>query len=121
MILLYIIALHPVTFISFNKKDTMKIQQDTSENSSCFYIEEDNKAKAQLDYEIRDKNTLLIMHTEVDGNLNGKGIGKQLVAAAVEYARNNSLKVNAACTFAKKVLDRTKEFADVYKDEKNKS
>jgi len=104
-------------FIHFNNY-TMNMQQETAENTGRFYIDEDNDTKAELDYRVKD-NTLLILHTEVDESLGGKGIGKQLVSAAVDFARKNSFIINATCPFAKKVLDRTKEFADVYKAEKN--
>lgn len=99
----------------------MEIKNEALEKTGRFYIEKDNDTVAEMDYRFPDKNTLLIIHTEVDETLEGKGIGKKLVAAAVEYARNNSLRVSATCTFAKKVLDRTKSFADVYNTGKNKS
>ena len=99
----------------------MEIKNEALESAGRFYIEKNNDAIAELDYQLPGKNTLLIVHTEVDESLSGKGIGKQLVAAAVDYARNNSLRVSATCPFAKKVLDRTKAFADVYNAEKNNS
>ncbi len=96
----------------------MKIRNETIDIAGRFYIEENNAAVAEMDYQLPDKNTLLIVHTEVDKSLEGKGVGKQLVSAAVDYARKNSLWVKATCLFAKKVLDRTPEFADVYNTEK---
>lgn len=96
----------------------MDIQNEEHENTGRFYIQENNKAIAELDYQMRDKNTLLIVHTEVDKSLAGKGVGKHLVTAAVNHARKNSFIIKATCPFAKKVLDRTPEFADVYNAEK---
>lgn len=97
----------------------MEIKQETIRNHGRFYIEVDNNILAQMDYHrFTDKDTLMIVHTEVDESLGGKGIGKQLVAAAVNYARKNSLMIKATCPFAKKVLDRIPEFADVYNVEK---
>ena len=99
----------------------MKIKNEAFEKTGRFYIEKNNVTTAEMDYQLPDKNTLLIVHTEVDESLGGKGIGKQLVAAAVDHARNNSLQISATCPFAKKVLEGTKEFADVFNAEKNKS
>ncbi len=96
----------------------MKINNDVVGKSGRFYVIEDNETVAEMDYELPDKNTLLIVHTEVGKSLTGKGVGKQLVSAAVNYARDNSLSIKATCSFAKKVLDRTPEFADVYNAEK---
>ncbi|HUS02064.1 MAG TPA: GNAT family N-acetyltransferase [Chitinophagaceae bacterium] len=93
------------------------MQQEKAGNTGRFYIEENNATIAELDYQVKDK-TLIILHTEVDENLEGRGVGKELVAAAVDYVRNNALRINATCPYAKKVLDRTKEFADVYNPEK---
>ena len=99
----------------------MKINNELLDKTGRFYIEENNKTVAEMDYQLPGENILLIVHTEVDKSLAGKGVGKQLVSAAVDYARENSLRIKATCTFAKKVLDRTPEFSDVYNAEKNKS
>ena len=100
----------------------MEINNEVIDNKAGrFYIEENNATIAEMDYQFPDEKTLLIEHTEVDKSLAGKGVGRDLVKAAVEYARENSLRLKATCSFAKKVLDRTPEFADVYHAEKNKS
>ena len=96
----------------------MEIKQETIGNTGRFYIEEGNTILAEMDCQFTGKDTLLIVHTEVDESLSGKGVGKHLVAAAVDYARGNSLMIKATCSFAKKVLDRSPEFADVYNAEK---
>ena len=92
----------------------MKIEREEIENTGRFYINENNTTLAEMLYTTPNIHTLLITHTGVDESMEGKGIGKQLVAAAVEYARNNSFTIKATCPFAKKNLDRTKEYADVY-------
>ena len=97
----------------------MEIKNEIHGVTGRFYIEENNKTVAEMDYQMPDKNTLLIVHTEVDDSLEGKGVGKHLVAAAVDHARKNSLMVKATCPFAKVVLTRTKEYADVFNAEKN--
>ena len=97
----------------------MDIKQETIGNTGRFYIEEGNNILAEMEYQFINKDTLLIVHTQVDDSLGGKGVGRHLVAAAVEYARKNSLMIKATCPFAKKVLDRTPEFADVYNAEKS--
>ncbi len=97
----------------------MEIKQETLNDTGRFYIEKENTTLAEMDYEITQQNLLLITHTEVSESLAGKGTGKQLVSAAVDYAREHSLKIKSVCTFAKSVLDKTPEYADVYS--KNKS
>lgn len=96
----------------------MKIQNERHDNTGRFFIEENKKMVAELDYTFPAENTLLIVHTEVSKEYGGKGFGKELVAAAADYARKNSLSLKASCSYAKVVLSRGKEYADVYSDEK---
>ena len=96
----------------------MEIKKETIGNTGRFYIEESNDILAEIDYQFIDKHTLLIVHTEVDESFSGKEVDRHLVAAAVDYARTNSLMIKATCTFAKKILGNSPEFADVYYAEK---
>lgn len=58
-------------------------------------------------------NDLIIYHTEVLPSLEGKGMGKKLLAAMVEYARNNALKVKTLCIF---VYGQFKRYPEKYVD-----
>jgi predicted GNAT family acetyltransferase len=88
----------------------MNIKQDHT--NGRFFIEEDNKQLGELVY--REKDSLMtIDHTEVSDKLKGKGAGKQLVTAAVDYARKNNLKIYPTCSFAKSVFERVVDFQDV--------
>lgn len=55
----------------------------------------------------------IIEHTEVEDTYHGKGIGKQLVEKGVEFARQNKLKILPLCPFAKKLFDKSPDYADV--------
>jgi hypothetical protein len=56
-----------------------------------------------IEFTIKD-NTLDIFHTEVDSAFGGKGLGKELVQACVDYAKENNLKITATCPYANSVL-----------------
>ena len=56
---------------------------------------------------------VIIDHTDVDDRLRGQGAGKQLVKAAVEWARAENRKLMPLCPFAKSVFDKTAEYSDV--------
>ena len=99
----------------------MKIEHENLDTTGRFYIKGEGEVLAEMDYKMQDKNILLITHTEVSESLAGKGVGKQLVGAGVEYAREKSLKVKSVCSFAKAILDKPSEFADVYNAAENKS
>ena len=66
-----------------------------------------------MTYSKAGPNRIIIDHTEVSQALKGKNAGKQLVTAAVEYARKNKIKILPLCLFARSVFDRVKEFGDV--------
>lgn len=90
----------------------MQIQRDEHGRRGAFYIDEGGEWIAELTY-IKNDGMLTIDHTEIDEKLRGEGIGKDLVRAAVEYARDNGLKIDPVCPYAKKIIDGTPEFQDV--------
>ncbi len=55
----------------------------------------------------------MIDHTEVDSNYRGRGLGEDLVAEGVKYARENNLKIFPQCPFAKAEFDKHSDYADV--------
>jgi predicted GNAT family acetyltransferase len=63
---------------------------------------------ATLSY-IRKPQSLVLVHTEVPDELSGRGLGGQLVAAAVESANAAGLAIDARCPFARSWLDRHPE------------
>jgi predicted GNAT family acetyltransferase len=94
----------------------MEIQQQESGSHGRFFTEGNTKQGGELVYTVYG-NTMLIEHTEVAAVLQGKGVGKQLVAAAVDFARKNKMKIVPACSFAKSVFSRTPEYQDVLEEE----
>ncbi|MBA4056079.1 MAG: GNAT family N-acetyltransferase [Marivirga sp.] len=89
----------------------IKFQQSGSKGS--FYIEGDNIRQAEMTFSRAGDRLMIIDHTEVSDALRGKGAGKQLVEAAVKYARTHSIKIIPLCPFAKSVFGSTPEFNDV--------
>ncbi len=91
----------------------MEIRQRESGNKGAFFIEVDGQQEAEMTYSIAGTGRIIIDHTEVSDRLRGKNAGKQLVAAAVEHARKNNLKILPLCPFARSVFERTREYDDV--------
>ncbi len=69
-------------------------------------------ATALLAYK-QEGDTLYLVHTEVPAAMEGKGIGGQLAKAALNYARENRLKVVARCPFVVSYLQRHPEYQDL--------
>jgi len=92
----------------------MTIQQEEKGNKGTFFIEESGERLAEMTYAKAGDTRLIIDHTDVSDKLRGKGAGKQLVTAAVEFARKHNLKILPLCPFAHSVFEKTPEFADVW-------
>lgn len=56
---------------------------------------------------------ITINHTGVEKAAEGRGIGKQLVAASVSWARAEGVKITPVCPFAKRVLEKDEGARDV--------
>jgi predicted GNAT family acetyltransferase len=55
----------------------------------------------------------IIDHTEVEEAYNGKGVGKEMLLAAVDFARKNNKKIIPLCPFAKASFQKSEELQDV--------
>lgn len=91
----------------------MQVQRQESGEKGSFYIKENGQKSALMTYKKSGRNEITIDHTEVDEAMQGKGLGKQMVSAAVEYARENDIKIVPVCPFVKEIIDKTSEYQDV--------
>lgn len=90
----------------------MIIQHREDKTTGAFYIEKDGNSLAEMVYS-KQPGRMVIEHTEVDEPLRGQNVGFQLVGNGVEYAREQHLKIIALCQFARKVIERHREFRDI--------
>jgi len=67
---------------------------------------------AELNYHLLG-NTIIFTHTGVPPALEGRGIGSLLVKTGLEYAKENSLKVQALCWFVSGYIQRHAEYQDL--------
>lgn len=91
----------------------MEINQINDIRKGYFEAIEDGKEAGKMTYTWAGDSKFIIDHTEVNEGFNGKGVGKKLVMKAVEYAKNNNLKIIPLCPFAKSVFDKTEDIRDV--------
>jgi predicted GNAT family acetyltransferase len=66
--------------------------------------------KAVLQYR-RTQNRITLVHTEVPQASRGRGLGNQLIRAALDFAHFNQLKVVPVCPFVKAYLQKHPEAA----------
>ena len=79
-----------------------------------FFIEENGERIAFMVVRIHGE-ILTAIHAEVSEKLSGKGLGGKLVAAMVDHASKNKLKVVPLCPFVRALFERHPErYADVW-------
>jgi uncharacterized protein len=76
---------------------------------SRFELRQDGRL-AELVYHLRG-NRLVLVHTEVPDELEGRGIGGRLVTAAIDRAAREGLTLVPLCPFARGWLERHPEAA----------
>jgi predicted GNAT family acetyltransferase len=75
-------------------------------------FENENKI-GEMTYSSAGNDKIIIDHTEVHPDEKGKGIGRVLLDKAVEYARDNNIKIIPLCPYAKSMFDRDVNIRDV--------
>lgn len=91
----------------------MEIQQVNDERRGHFKALEEDIRAGVMTYSWGGPSKMIIEHTEVNPDFEGKGLGKKLVMAAVEYARAQHVKILPLCSFAKAYFEKTPEVQDV--------
>lgn len=91
----------------------MNIQHKDNGQKGIFYVVVDGQTEAEMTYVWSGDQRIIIDHTGVSEALKGEGIGKQLVQAAVIFAREKQLKILPLCPFARAVFDKTPDYQDV--------
>ena len=91
----------------------MAVKQDIQGNKGVFYYDVEGERKAEMTYSNAGPDKIIIDHTEVDESLRGEGVGYKLVEAAVNYARENQLKILPLCPFAAAVFRKRDDYSDV--------
>lgn len=92
----------------------VKLELDTA-GKGAFRLYEDGKAFGVLQVEVTGEE-VIVHHTEVDRECQGKGYGRKLFDAMVDYARTQGLKVKAYCSYVYAQLKRQPEkYADIWR------
>ena len=70
---------------------------------------------AVLEYSLQ-ADTIIFTHTGVPSEIEGRGIGSQLVRAGLEYAREKGFKVVPLCWFVAGFIERHAEYQNLLKN-----
>ncbi len=67
---------------------------------------EENIPAGTMQFELQAPNQMLITHTITKPGFEGKGVGKALVQAGIDYAKEHELTIIPICSFAKAYIER---------------
>jgi uncharacterized protein len=82
-----------------------------------FEIEVDGAVVGFVQYR-RRPGALAFMHTEIDPDHEGAGLGGDLVAAALDEARREGLQVLPFCPFVRSYIEHHAEYLDLVPEER---
>ncbi|MGB0523106.1 MAG: GNAT family N-acetyltransferase [Flammeovirgaceae bacterium] len=98
------------------KADTFIIQQQPEvEGQGKFFIAIEGEELAFLAYTNLQNKVLTLNHTDVSDKLKGKGVGKKLIEASVNFAREKQMKVVPNCPYAQTIFNKNPDFKTVLK------
>lgn len=91
----------------------LEVKQTNRETKGEFIATFDGNKAGEMTYSWAGADKIIIDHTEVEPAYNGKGVGKEMVYKAVEFARENNLKIIPLCPFATATFKKNEEIRDV--------
>ncbi|MNK30367.1 Acetyltransferase (GNAT) family protein [compost metagenome] len=91
----------------------LEVKQINRETKGEFIATFDGTKAGVMTYSWAGADKIIIDHTEVEPAYNGKGVGKEMVYKAVEFARENNLKIIPLCPFATATFKKNEEIRDV--------
>ncbi|MFL5753080.1 MAG: GNAT family N-acetyltransferase [Bacteroidia bacterium] len=91
----------------------MQVKHQDDSQKGIFYIESEAKTVAKMTYVWAGTDRIIIDHTEVADSLRGKGLAKQMIVKAINFAREKGIRIVPLCPFVKSVIDKTPEYQDV--------
>lgn len=74
-----------------------------------------NDKEAFVEYNITE-DVLNLYHTYTEPELRGKGLAAQVVRAAIEFAKENNLKVVPTCSYVQAFIKRNDEYKELVAD-----
>ncbi len=93
------------------KVDLNKVEVTRNEKEHTFEIWIDGHL-SKLDY-MQDGNNFVIEHVGVDPEFRGQGVAGKIMEAALEYARQNSLRVIPMCSYAVYYIRENPQYSDL--------
>ncbi|AKD03648.1 GNAT family N-acetyltransferase [Pontibacter korlensis] len=91
----------------------MKYEIIHEEKYQQFTAKLEDDEEGEIAYAKPEEGVLNLTHTFVPEAYRGKGLAQELIATALEYAREHNLKVIASCEAVQKYLKQHPEYQDL--------
>ena len=91
----------------------IEVKQSNNEKNGNFEAFIDGNHAGLMTYTWAGEERFIIDHTEVEEAYSGKGVGKEMLLAAVDFARKNGKNIIPLCPFAKATFQKHEELQDV--------
>ncbi|MDR6160301.1 MULTISPECIES: GNAT family N-acetyltransferase [Chryseobacterium] len=91
----------------------IEVTHNNNEKNGNFEAFIDGNRAGLMTYTWAGEERFIIDHTEVEEAYNGKGVGKEMLLAAVDFARKNGKTIIPLCPFAKATFQKHEELQDV--------
>ncbi|WP_336732336.1 GNAT family N-acetyltransferase [Chryseobacterium sp. VD8] len=91
----------------------IEVKQTNDPKHGNFEAFIDGNHAGLMTYTWAGEERFIIDHTEVEEAYNGKGVGKKMLLAAVDFARKNGKTIIPLCPFAKATFQKHEELQDV--------
>lgn len=82
------------------------VKREEGSGALEFVLQVDGERLGSLDFARPEPGVLRIDYVEVAPELRGSGLGRRLVEAAVEWAREENMKIVPICGYARAVITR---------------
>ncbi len=90
-----------------------RIEQEDNGVKGQFVVYQGDEHAGEMSYTWAGEDKIIIDHTGVKEKFNGKGLGKDLFEAVIQFVKAKNLKVIPLCPFAKKLFDRDETLNDL--------
>jgi len=91
----------------------INIQHTKTDRNGIFEAWLDDTQVGEMTYQRPTPERMIIDHTRVFEGFEGKGIARQMVLAAVDFARSYNRRIIPVCSYAQALLTRTDEYQDI--------
>ncbi len=93
----------------------MRFENKKSGNGGVITLNNETEEIGRLTYTVLpEEKRLIISYVLVHGKFEGRGMGKFLVEEAIKFARENKYQVYPHCSYARSVMNRMSDVADVF-------